>query len=137
LNQVQAISKKSKTLDELGKKTLSQATTLLDLGESGLPVLTKWVTNPQKDWRVRYWATDMCGYVGNSKTEGTLLLLVKNEKEKKAIRLRALDSLAEIQNRSRQGSEKILKTLGVRLKKAKDPELKNKISWTMNQIRKS
>lgn len=99
LEQVEKICKRTKNIESLGKETLSQSAVLLDLSESSLPALIKIVRNRNKDWRMRYWAADMIGYVGNPKTVAVLLKLAQNKKEKKLIRLRALDSIAEIETR--------------------------------------
>lgn len=139
LSEVESICKRSKTLEAAGKETLSQSATLLDFGESTLPVLLKTLNNRKKNWKMRYWITDLLGYVGNKKTVYTLLKIAGNEKEIKEIRLRALDSLLELQRRNNTDSEllnwvkKKLRKLG---KQTQDQKIRRKIQATLSKMKR-
>ena len=138
LSEVEQISKKSGTLESLGKKTLGQSATLLDLGEESCPVLLKALKDPGEDWKVRYWIADLLGYVGNAKALPALLAVVKNPKENRRVRLRACDSLLEMgsaparkldRNSLRAGLRKVLKSV-------RNREVKRKIEKTLLGLRK-
>jgi len=141
VRQVQKLSKKTRSLGALGKATFTQSTTILDLGESSIPVLLKTLSDPKKNWMTRYWVTDSLGYVGNLKTLIPLLRIVQKEKEHKLIRLRALDSIAEIAKRSRKDERgrKVSKRLKMILRKlqrhVRDRIVRNKIQRTLRAIR--
>ena len=98
LEQVAALARRTPTLDDLGKATLSQATTLLDLGEPCAPVLVEFLKR-NADWRVRYWVVDELGYVGGPAAAQTLCAIAANRREREEVRLRALDSVLGVAER--------------------------------------
>lgn len=147
LLQVEAISERSKTLEMLGKETLSQSSTLLDLSSASVPALLKVLQNRKKNWKLRYWATDMLGYVGDSKAAAELLKIVRDEQEVRLIRLRALDSSLEIAlkdksatssspEKRKQGirKKKLKEKLKISLKRIKDVRVKKKVRWAISKL---
>jgi len=142
IRQVESFSKKTKSLSALGRATFNQSTIILDLGESTLPVLLKTLKDTKINWKTRYWVTDSLGYVGNLKTLKPLLLVVKNEKEYKWTRLRALESIGEIVKKrgKEKGSKALrrLKQLKIDLKKLQeqviDRNVKKRIFKTLRAV---
>ena len=90
---------KSNSLRLLGKRTLAQGAVILDLGAESLPVLLEALTDRGRDWKVRYWAADMLGYVGDGQTAYVLMEVARDGKENGPVRVRAVESVAEIASR--------------------------------------
>jgi hypothetical protein len=135
LIQVESLSNKAKTLDFLGKETMSQSAEIMDLGEESLPVLLQALKDRTKDWKLRYWVTDLLGYVGTGACEDDLLLVIKNPGEKKLIRLRACDSLAGISERGKLDGRKLRIRLKSLLKSVRNKEVARKIQRTIRLVK--
>ena len=101
LLRVEQIALRFPDLDSLGRNTLGQAVVILDLKEEAVPELLKACSDPKKNWKTRYWAVDLLGYVGNSGALSALTGIVKNKNEIKTIRLQALGAIREIAKRSK------------------------------------
>ena len=99
LNQVETAARKAKTLEELGKETLSQSAEILDLGEAAQKPLLEALKDRKKDWKLRFWVVDILGYVGDGASEGALLKAARNSKENKLVRGRAKKALREVRER--------------------------------------
>lgn len=135
LSQVRFIASKTKTLEELGKQTLSQAAIFLDMKESALPILHRALKPAEKNWKVRYWVCDLLGYIGNAETSQKLLQIVGDENEVNLTRRRALDSILEIERRESGIGKKELKVkLRLIAKKIKNARVKKKIQWTIKRL---
>lgn len=135
LSEVRQIASKTKNLEELGKQSLSQATVLLDLKEPVLPVLEQILLAREENWKVRYWVTDLVGYIGNVKTSEKLLKIVTNNKELSLIRRRALDSILEIERRNAGFGKRELKIKLQRIeKKIKNLRVKKKIQRLIQSL---
>lgn len=136
LKEVEFIAKNTKTLEAFGKETLSQSQIFLDLKSSGVPLLLQTLKRKEKNWKVRYWACDMLGYVGEAEAEKELLSLVSDQSQARLLRLRALDSILEIERRAAGIGKKELRTKLYKLaKKIKDVRLKRKIQKTIRRIK--
>lgn len=126
LAQVETLAGITKTLDQLGKETMTQAATVLDLGEAAAPELLVWFKDRNKDWRVRYWAADMLGYVGRNNDADALLRCALNTLEKKPLRLRSAESVGEIFMRRPMTSAQ-RKTLSKAARAEKDRAVREKL----------
>jgi hypothetical protein len=136
LAQVESLAKTSRSLDQLGKDTLTQAATFLDLGKTGLPVLTPAVNDRRKDWRVRFWAADLLGYVGVEASVPYLMKAAANEKERKEVRLRALDSILGICERENLRIGPVRSGLKRMRRGTRNAEVRKKISSVLLKLKK-
>ena len=134
LDQVETAARKARTLEELGKETLGQSAEILDLGEASQKALLGTLKNRKKDWKLRYWAADILGYVGNGSAVGPLLSAAGDSRHDRRVRLRSCDSLAEIAFRKKTDPQKLRARLGKMLKKEKDKAVKKKIRETLKKL---
>ena len=133
LLQVEKLSENAETLDQLGKETLEQSAAILDMGESSLPLLLKMFRDKGKNWKMRYWATDILGYVGNRKTLPHLFKSVRDETEYQTIRLRALDSIMEI-SRKDGDTASVRRDLLKMLPRIKNKKVREKIKASAGML---
>ncbi len=99
LKRLESISRREPQLDRFGKSTLSESAVLLDLGKESVPGIMKYLKRKNGDWKVRYWAVDMLGYVGNASENEALKKICGDRKERFEIRVRARESLKLIASR--------------------------------------
>ncbi|OGR98246.1 MAG: hypothetical protein A2902_06390 [Elusimicrobia bacterium RIFCSPLOWO2_01_FULL_64_13] len=124
---------KSNSLRLLGKRTLAQGAVILDLGAESLPVLLEALTDRGRDWKVRYWAADMLGYVGDGQTAYVLMEVARDGKENGPVRVRAVESVAEIASRGGMEPERAREGL-MRVARAANRELADKVSAAVKRL---
>lgn len=134
LAQVDSLARSMETLELFGKNTLEQASTVLDMGPDACPTLAKWLKNRRKDWKTRYWVADMLAYVGRADTIKPLMRAVRSEKEHRAVRLRALESIEELWKKYRANTRELRADLESALAKTRDPKVREHIRRTLNEI---
>lgn len=136
LAQVESLARASRSLDRLGKDTMTQAATFLDLGDDGLPVLVRASIDRRKDWKVRFWTVDLLGYVGREDTVPYLLQAAANARERREVRLRALDSIAGISGRKPVRLAPVRAALRRLRKRTRDRRVRRKIGSVLAKLGK-
>lgn len=96
MEEVEAVARLTKGLDALGRATMPQSVALLELGPDAIAPLSLWLEKGAQDWRMRYWVVDLLGFLKDPDSLKPLVRVVKNSKEAKVVRLRALRSLEEL-----------------------------------------
>ncbi len=99
LRRVEAVSKSQPSLERFGKSTLAESAILLDLGAGAAPGLILYLKDRKKDWKMRFWAADMLGYVGDEGAVKPLRKIAESFREKKEVRKRARVAIKEIERR--------------------------------------
>jgi hypothetical protein len=130
LREAERICRASRTLEQFGKSTLSQSVAILDMENASLPPLLETAKNRSKDWKLRFWAVDLLGYVGNEETAPALLAIVRNSGERRTVRLKALSALMEISERT-GGRDKIKSALLKTARRVEPKEIGNRIRETV------
>ena len=98
LAEVEKICQNSESLDVVGKSTMIQSARLIDLGKVASPVLVSVVQDKTKNWKFRYWAVDLLGYIEDEKNILALVAVIEDSAEQEKIRFCALQSIAEMAN---------------------------------------
>ncbi|OGR86206.1 MAG: hypothetical protein A3A86_00720 [Elusimicrobia bacterium RIFCSPLOWO2_01_FULL_60_11] len=99
LKRVEAVARREPSLDKFGRSTLQESAVLLDLSTQAVPGLLKHLRAKRTDWKARFWAVDMLGYVGDARAAGRLRGIASNRGEKALVRERAKRALKEIADR--------------------------------------
>lgn len=134
MRQLENISRVCVSLDEFGKNSLEQSAVVLDMGAGAQMVLGKWLSNKKKDWKVRYWAADMLAYIAPANATKTLMRRIRDNRENRLIRLRALDSTLALWQKYRTDTLKLQSDLESALSKTSDPKVRSKIQATILEI---
>jgi HEAT repeat protein len=92
--RVGAVSRRVRTLDELGRQTLGQSRQILDKGASAVYALSPCLDTP--DWKVRFWIADILGYLDNPDAQRPLFRLLGNPQENRKVRRQAYRSLRRL-----------------------------------------
>ena len=95
VNEVQSISKRCRTLDEFGRKTIEQGKKVLSIGECAVYPLSTCLDD-NTDWKVRFWIIDMLGYLENPDARRPLLRTINNAAEKEIVKQQAEKSLKRL-----------------------------------------
>ena len=98
LAEVEKICQNSESLDVVGKSTMIQSARLIDLGKVASPVLVSVIQDKTKNWKFRYWAVDLLGYIEDEKNILALVAVIEDSAEQEKIRFCALQSIAEMAN---------------------------------------
>ncbi len=98
LNEVEKICQNSESLDIVGKSTMTQSARLIDLGKAASPVLVSVVQDKTKNWKFRYWAVDLLGYIEDEKNILALIAVIEDSADEEKIRFCALQAIAEMAN---------------------------------------
>ncbi len=98
LTEVEEICQNSESLDVVGKSTMTQSARLLDLGKVASPVLVSVVQDKNKNWKFRYWACDLLGYIEDERNILPLIAVVEDSAEEEQIRFCALQAIGEMGN---------------------------------------
>lgn len=98
LAEVEKICQSNESLDVVGKSTMIQSARLIDLGKASSPVLVSVVQDKTKNWKFRYWAVDLLGYIEDEKNILALIAVIEDSAEQENIRFCALQSIAEMAN---------------------------------------
>lgn len=99
LKRVESIAKRGTSLEQLGKSTLQESAVLLDLSAQAVPGLLKHLKSKNGNWKARFWAVDMLGYVGDASAVKPLRGIASDWREKDFVRKRAKRALKEIAGR--------------------------------------
>jgi len=98
LTEVEKICQNSESLDVVGKSTMTQSARLIDLGKAASPVLVSVVQDKSKNWKFRYWACDLLGYIKDERNILPLIAVIEDSVEEEKIRFCALEAIAEMAN---------------------------------------
>lgn len=98
LTEVEKICQSSESLDVVGKSTMTQSARLIDLGKVASPVLVSVVQDKTKNWKFRYWAVDLLGYIEDEKNILALIAVIEDSADEEKIRFCALQAIAEMAN---------------------------------------
>ena len=96
LKRVESIAGRETSRETFGKSTLQESAVLLDLSTQAVPGLLKHLKSRKGDWKARFWAVDMLGYVGNASAVRPLRGIASDKREKVLVRKRARRALKEI-----------------------------------------
>jgi hypothetical protein len=94
VQEVAAISRRSGTLDELGRQSMRQSAAVLKEGPGAVYTLSGCLVS--SDWKVRYWIVDIMGYLDNANAERPLLRVLNDTHENESVRQCARRSLMRI-----------------------------------------
>ena len=98
LNEVEEICQNSESLDIVGKSTMTQSARLIDLGKAVSPVLVSVIQDKTKNWKFRYWACDLLGYIEDDRNILPLIAVIEDSAEQEKIRFCALQAIEEMAN---------------------------------------
>lgn len=98
LTEVEKICQNSESLDVVGKSTMTQSARLIDLGKAASPVLVSVVQDKTKNWKFRYWAVDLLGYIEDERNILALIAVIEDSADEEKIRFCALQAIAEMGN---------------------------------------
>ncbi|HUW23614.1 MAG TPA: HEAT repeat domain-containing protein [bacterium] len=98
LNEVEEICQNSESLDIVGKSTMTQSARLIDLGKAASPVLVSVIQDKTKNWKFRYWACDLLGYIEDDRNILALIAVIEDSAEQEKIRFCALQAIEEMAN---------------------------------------
>jgi hypothetical protein len=98
LSEVEKICQNSESLDVIGQSTMTQTARLIDLGNTVSPMLVSVVQDKTKNWRFRYWACDLLGYIEDEKNILPLIAVIEDTSEEEKIRFCALQAIDEMAN---------------------------------------
>ncbi|MEE9315819.1 MAG: HEAT repeat domain-containing protein [bacterium] len=98
LAEVEKICQNSENLDVVGKSTMIQSARLIDLGKVASPVLVSVIQDKTKNWKFRYWAVDLLGYIEDEKNIFALIAVIEDSAEQEKIRFCALQAIDEMAN---------------------------------------
>jgi len=98
ITEVEKICQNSESLDVVGKSTMTQSARLIDLGKAASPVLVSVVQDKTKNWKFRYWAVDLLGYIEDERNILPLIAVIEDSAEQEKIRFCALQAIEEMAN---------------------------------------
>lgn len=98
LTEVEKICQNSESLDIVGKSTMTQSARLIDLGEVASPMIISVVQDKTKNWKFRYWAVDLLGYIKDEKNILPLIAVIEDSTEQEKVRFCALQAIDEMAN---------------------------------------
>lgn len=104
LKRVESIAGRESSLEGFGKSTLQESAVLLDLSTQAVPGLLKHLQARNGDWKARFWAVDMLGYVADASAVKPLQGIASDRREKSLVRKRARRALKEINGRPTSSS---------------------------------
>jgi hypothetical protein len=128
LKRVENISK-NKGLEFLGRSTMSESVELMDMGVKVCPVLVSKL-KISKDWKLRFWLVDLLGYIPSRENIIPLVEVIEDSTEKEITRLRACDSLKELNYT--ESIEHLLIAKDI----VKNEKLKQKIEETIERLKR-
>jgi len=94
LNRVENIAK-NRELEFLGRSTMSESVELMDMGVKVCPILVSKL-KVSRNWKLRFWLVDLLGYIPSRENIISLVEVIEDSTEKEATRLRACESLMEL-----------------------------------------
>jgi HEAT repeat protein len=94
--QVEQIALKEDNLDRVGYLSMQPTARLLDLGKKCSPVLVQIIRDREKDWKLRYWACDLMGYLGDRANIIPLIERIEDATELYIIRKCAVRAIEEM-----------------------------------------
>ncbi len=98
ISEVEKICQNSESLDVVGQSTMTQSARLMDLGKVTSPALVSVVQNKTKNWKFRYWACDLLGYIEDETNILLLIAVIEDSSEEEKIRFCALQAIEEMAN---------------------------------------
>jgi len=98
ISEVEKICQNSESLDVVGQSTMTQSARLMDLGKAASPALVSVVQDKTKNWKFRYWACDLLGYIEDERNILPLIAVIEDSVEEEKIRFCALQSIEEMAN---------------------------------------
>ena len=94
--QVEQIALKEDSLDRVGYLSMQSTARLLDLGKKCSPVLVQIIRDREKDWKLRYWACDLMGYLEDRANIMSLIERIEDATELYIIRKCAVRAIEEM-----------------------------------------
>ncbi len=94
IKEVRAISIQCDELEDFGRKTIEQGKQMLSVGPFAVYALSNCLDDP--DWKVRFWITDMLGYLENPDARRPLMRVINNVSEEEQVRRQAESSLKKL-----------------------------------------
>ncbi len=86
---------REKTLENLGRSTMSESVALMDMGDRIAPILIQELKSGS-NWKFRFWLVDMLGFVGGYGNILPLVEVIEDNSEREKVRLRACESIKEL-----------------------------------------
>jgi len=98
LSEVERICQNGSDIESIEELTMSQSARLIDLGKAVSPILVGVVQDKTKNWKLRYWACDLLGYIDDENDILPLVAIVEDSEEEEKVRFCALRALAKMGN---------------------------------------
>lgn len=127
LNKVESLSK-TNDLDYLGRSTMNESVEVLDCGAAVSSIIIHRL-KISENWKFRYWLVDILGYLGSPENVIALVEVIEDNTEKILVRLRACDSISELNYRH------AIKHLNIAETIVKDKVILEKIAETIRNLR--
>jgi hypothetical protein len=118
----------NRSLNQLGRSTMKEAVDIMDMGPQ-VAVLLVEKLKKSGNWKMKYWIVDMLGYIDNSNSIFPLLEIIEDPSEKQQVRLRACETLKELNYKA------AVESLHTSAEIVKDIKIKAKILETINALR--
>lgn len=128
IKEVEKIARQTQDLNTFGREVVQPSAKLLDLGKPVAFVLMNILRDPARDWKVRYFACDLLGYLDNPGCLSQLKDTLQNPEENRFIREAAISSLKEL------GTPQCQIILKQSLGKVTDRYLRDKISKALREF---
>jgi len=128
LSEVEIVCQNSESLDAVGQSTMTQTARLMDLGEVASPMLVAVLRDKNKDWKFRYWACDLLGYIPDERNVLPLIAIIEDPLEEEKIRLCALKAAVET------GNPEIVEYLEVAEEIVENNAVKEEIKITLEKL---
>ena len=128
LHNIEKMAYRKKNLDYLGTNTMNEAVMVMDMGEEAVPMLSA-ALKGSKNWIFRYWIADIMGYMESRDCIIPLIELIEDNTEKKAVRIRACESLKELKFKS------AVEYLLISWDLVRDPDIRVEIDKTIDYLR--
>jgi hypothetical protein len=116
------------SLESLGRSTMKESVDIIDMGPLAVSHLIRRIKKT-RNWKMRYWLVDMLGYIDSRDGLWPLLEIIEDPAEKEEVRLRACETLKEL------NYSDIADNLQLSAEIVKNIKVKEKIIETINLIR--
>jgi hypothetical protein len=116
-------------LEYVGRNTMVEAVQIMDIGSSASVVLIGRLKTAD-NWKFRFWIVDLMGYIPSRDNILPLIEIVEDPREKEIIRVRACESLKEL------NYKKSLEQLLISMDIVENPVIRETIRKTVGYIRK-
>lgn len=98
LKRAEAVCQSTSRLDEIQRRTQRESATLIRLGSRGAQMLRRTAQDRRRDWRFRWWAVELLGYIPDPHSVTWLAGVARDPHEVQRIRSQAVSCLVELRS---------------------------------------